>query len=205
VIREAAVAEAGEIRRVHARSWLATYPNEDYGVTRQWVEEFTESWLTVQALAQSAEFIAQVIAAPDTFYRVAEVGGRIAGFVHAAKRGPDDAEILGLYLDPPVIGVGVGRQLMDAAIGWVGPAAARLDVAPYNQRAIAFYRRYGFAEVPGSARLLNVLPWTTPDGRADAPAGLAVGVNAIPAITMARDRAGSAGLPATMAAGLGGR
>ncbi|MDR1635355.1 MAG: GNAT family N-acetyltransferase [Bifidobacteriaceae bacterium] len=186
MIREAVSQEAAEIRRVHARAWRVTYPNERYGVTPEWVAQFTESWLTEEALARSTELIAAVLAAPNTFYRVAEVDGHIVGFVHAVEHAPGDAEIPGLYVDPTVLGAGIGPELMEAALEWIGAAAARLDVAPYNERAIRFYRRYGFSGVPGSERLFNVMPWVDLSGHPDAQDGLALNLNALPIITMAR-------------------
>ncbi|MDR2565145.1 MAG: GNAT family N-acetyltransferase [Bifidobacteriaceae bacterium] len=190
MIREAVAGEAADIRRLQARSWRVTYPNDEWGVSRQWVEQLTDSWLTAQALAESADFMAAVLAAPDTFYRVAEVDGRIAGFVHAVKHDSREAELLGLYLDPPAFGIGVGAELMSAAVDWIGPLPARLEVAPYNQRAIRFYHRYGFSEVPGSERPCNVQPWVEPSRRPDAVNGLALNWNAIPAIEMRRQPTG---------------
>ncbi|MDR1449145.1 MAG: GNAT family N-acetyltransferase [Propionibacteriaceae bacterium] len=187
MIRQALAREAAEIRRVQARSWLVTYPNAEWGVSRQWVERFTDSWLTDDALAQSVEIVGKVIADPDMFYRVAEIAGRITGFIHAAKHSSDDAEVMGLYLDPPVIGTGVGAELLGVAMSWIGPIPARLEVAPYNERAIRFYRRFGFREAPESRRLVNVMPWVDLTGHPDSQGGLALNLNAIPIIDMTRE------------------
>ena len=186
MIREAVASEAGEIRALQARSWCVTYPNEEYGVSAEWVKGFTDSWLTEEAVAQSVEFIGAVLAASNMFYRVAEVDGRIVGFVHAVKHSVDDGELMGLYLDPPAFGTGVGSELMDAAMEWIGAIPARLDVAPYNIRAIRFYRRYGFREVAGSERLCNVMPWVDLSGHPDDQDGLVLNLNAIPIIDMVR-------------------
>jgi len=179
-------AEAAEIRRVQALSWRVTYPNEEYGVTQAWVDEFTDSWLTEEALAWSVEFLDRVLADQSMFYRVAEVEGRIVGFVHAIRHGDDDLEVAALYCHPSVFGSGVGTGLMDAAMEWIGPGPAHLDVAPYNERAIRFYRRYGFHEVDGSQRLFNAMPWVDLGGHPDAQDGLAINRNAIPIIDMVR-------------------
>ncbi|MCL2784657.1 MAG: GNAT family N-acetyltransferase [Propionibacteriaceae bacterium] len=188
MIRKAIPEEAPEIRRLHARSWRVTYPNDEYGVTQAWVDEFTNGWLTEDALAGSIEFLRGVLEEPNSFYRIAEVDGQIAGFVHAIRHSENDAEVMGIYCDPSMIGTGVGAQLMDAAMEWIGPGQARLDVAPYNQRAIRFYQRYGFRVVEGSQHLFNVMPWVDLQGPDHGQAGLQINVNAIPTVDMERDK-----------------
>ncbi len=117
---------------------------------------------------------------------VAETDGQITGFIHAVRHAPDAGELLCLYLDPPAMGSGVGAGLMTAALEWFGPIRIRLDVAPYNERAIRFYRRYRFREVAGSERLCNVMPWVGISGHPHTQDGLVLNLNAIPVIDMVR-------------------
>jgi ribosomal protein S18 acetylase RimI-like enzyme len=185
MIREARADEAGTIRRLQAQAWQATYPNDDYGVTQAWVEQYVATWLTPAALAESVDIVGDIIADPAAFYRVAEVDGQIVGFVHAQRR-LDEAELMALYITPPVFGSGVGAQLMTAALNWIGPQRMVLNVAPYNARAIRFYRRYGFQEVPGSERLFNVMAWGEARLTAAGQAPPTIGLNALPIITLVR-------------------
>jgi RimJ/RimL family protein N-acetyltransferase len=49
-----------------------------------------------------------------------------------------------------VIGNGIGRLLLQSAFdSWGEDRAYELEVLQYNRRAIAFYKRNGFWEVPG--------------------------------------------------------
>jgi GNAT superfamily N-acetyltransferase len=89
----------------------------------------------------------------DAFTYVGEIDGEFAGycFVAAPGRdadlGPDVAEVVAMYVDPPRWRRGVGAALMKAAI-------ERLERLPYseavlwtfreNARAIAFYERFGW-------------------------------------------------------------
>jgi hypothetical protein len=74
---------------------------------------------------------------------------------------------------------------MDLALTELGPGPIKLDVAPYNKRAIRFYHRNGFAEVPGSLKLHPMCSSAYPGLDGKTPE-LISGVNAIPAIDMIR-------------------
>lgn len=70
---------------------------------------------------------------------VAEIDGRPAGFI-----GLLDSFIGGLFVDPEIHGVGIGRGLIEHAAKRLG----HLDVGVYadNASAVEFYRRRGFVE-----------------------------------------------------------
>jgi ribosomal protein S18 acetylase RimI-like enzyme len=74
---------------------------------------------------------------------------------------PGVAELLSFWVAPQARGAGVAARLVSAVETWAderGTTVLRLSVRPDNDRAIAFYRRYGFADTgrPGDA---------LPDGR----------------------------------------
>lgn len=89
----------------------------------------------------------------DAFTYVAEVDGGFAGYCYVAAPsreadvGPDIAELVAMYVDPDHWRHGVGNGLMQAAF-------ERLAGLPYeeavlwtfkrNDRAIAFYERFGW-------------------------------------------------------------
>jgi diamine N-acetyltransferase len=90
----------------------------------------------------------------DDVFLGAQRGGRLIGFVQfgavriaVPTQSPDDQELRRLYVQAEFRGHGIGTRLMDAALAHPRlTAAARiyLDVWERNQRAQAFYRRYGF-------------------------------------------------------------
>ena len=56
-------------------------------------------------------------------------------------------EIESLYLQPNYRGLGIGRELVQRAVGWLKQQQARairLNVLEANKEAITFYQRLGF-------------------------------------------------------------
>ena len=100
---------------------------------------------------------AREITDPGLTTLVCDVGGALIGFTQlrwevappcVAANAP--GEIQRLYVASEWHGQGVAQQLMEAALGLM--QARRCDVAwlgvwEHNPRAIAFYHKYGFAEV----------------------------------------------------------
>lgn len=73
------------------------------------------------------------------------VGVMVAGPHH---HDPDDAGLYAVWVDPTVRGTDTARRLLEVAVAWArrrGFTRLRLDVGDHNDRAIAFYRRHGFA------------------------------------------------------------
>ena len=149
--------DAPEIADVHIQTWRETYSHllpdgffdDDYvqGRHRMWsrlLEEPREGW----------------------HVRVAEKDGKVIGLAMSGpSTGEEDEELVRdrqlymLYVIAEEHGAGVGQALLDAVLG-AEPAV--LWVAKDNPRAIAFYRRNGFAfdgpeqSYPGVPTLVDV-------------------------------------------------
>jgi ribosomal protein S18 acetylase RimI-like enzyme len=83
----------------------------------------------------------------DRISFVSTVAGALAGFVVADRRKGEQPEIDWLIVAPEFRGQGIAQKLMDAALTWIGPhAAVQLGVIHFNERALAFYRKYGFED-----------------------------------------------------------
>lgn len=149
-IREALPDDAPTTRAMQAESWLATYPNEEAGVTYEWVKNLTDSWLTTEKLDQSRQIFTDVINDPTVFFRLAESNGRVVGFVHVATNDDGTKELEAIYTSPKTFGSGLGQQLIGIAREWIGGAETTLKVAIYNTRAIRFYEKNGFQIVQGT-------------------------------------------------------
>lgn len=121
-------------------AWLDTYPNEAAGVTRE--EIASKDFDSPAKLAEKRDLLA-----PDRPVRcwVAEAQGTIIGFIMARRIDP--AEITAMYVLQAYRGQGIAQQLMQAALEWIGPEVpVRVQAAYYNARALAFYRKCGFAD-----------------------------------------------------------
>ncbi len=94
---------------------------------------------------------------PSASWVVAEVGGVLAGYAYLRQgrmpevgTPPAPVEVARFYVDRAWHGQGLGRALMDAAVRQARRLGGRtlwLAVWQRNPRAIAFYRKYGFARI----------------------------------------------------------
>jgi ribosomal protein S18 acetylase RimI-like enzyme len=138
-IRSAGEADLPQVSALLGRSWHATY-DAIYGADK--VSALTASWHSVPALKTRLE-------RPDSEFVVADDGRRIGGMAYAAMdRDEKDVAVLHqLYVDPDLLGQGIGRDLF-AEVETCFPAAKRmrLEVEPKNEKAIRFYTGLGFAE-----------------------------------------------------------
>jgi ribosomal protein S18 acetylase RimI-like enzyme len=107
------------------------------------------AWSTSIAAGRSRLYIAT--ASTDS---VVEGGLGVVGYAGVGSERGGAAlagELYALYVRPDAWGTGAGRALTDAAVGDLREAGCdtvSLWVLEANNRARAFYRRYGFAETP---------------------------------------------------------
>ncbi|RSH91972.1 hypothetical protein EHS25_009342 [Saitozyma podzolica] len=95
---------------------------------------------------------------PDLVVLVAEVAGEIAGFTYIAKNTwedclegwPNPVEIRRIYVDTTHHGGGVAKALAERALQWAREQeyeSVWLGVLPENERAVAFYKKFGFEKI----------------------------------------------------------
>ena len=152
-IKEAVAEDVREARAMQARSWLATYPNEENGVSEEWVRARTEHWLAPEVLDKSVERLDAILHDPTQFYRLAMQYDTVVGFVHLTTKEDGSKYLEAIYTEPSTFGSGVGDTLMKTADTWIGASPVTLEVVRYNARAITFYQKHGFEMVPDSEHL----------------------------------------------------
>ena len=143
-IRQALPSDARGIARVFVESWRWTY--------RDVVPAATLEGMAVEGYAQS--WRETLLTRPRSMrVWVAEEGGTIVGF---AQSGPsrdhdvaqeESGEVYAIYLLPEQVGGGLGRQLLDEAVGFLreeGYGEATLWVLASNDRARRFYEGAGW-------------------------------------------------------------
>lgn len=139
-VEEAIPADAAGIAHVQHVTWLATYPNEEYGITADDIlskdfegEERVKTWA------------GRIEAAGELSHTwVARDGERVVGFCSVAK-GDEVNQIFSIYVLPTLQGKGIGSQLFTRALEWLGDDKdTKLEVAAYNEPTIRFYQHYGF-------------------------------------------------------------
>ena len=159
VITNASVQDVDAIIAMHAQSWRDTYPNQAAGVSKEWVLDRVAKWRSPEKRAQRLEKIKQSTYDPDIIYKVIkDKEGATVGLA-MASRDTIAQRIDALYVDKQYHGKGVAQRLMNEIISWLDSSRqVELEVAAYNERAKAFYKKYGFIEVEGSQRMYDVIP-----------------------------------------------
>ncbi|MFL0564943.1 GNAT family N-acetyltransferase [Microbacterium sp. 179-I 1D1 NHS] len=132
-IREPQPADVGAVAALHVAAWRETYGHllpEEY-FTDEVAERRRRMW--TQILSDPR---------PEHVVRVAELDGELIGFAMSGESDAGGRQLYMLYVLAAHHGTGAGQALFDAVLAG-GPAS--LWVARENPRAIAFYRRNGFA------------------------------------------------------------
>jgi len=152
-IRPPRVDDSEAIIRMHAQSWLDSYPNEEEGISKEHIAKIVyEKMLSPTGMTRRQGYVQAYVDNPDagTFYRLATVGPKVIGFVVGTKD-TQNQSLDALYVDKQVYGTGVAQALFDAFLAWADPALPiSVDVVRYNERAIGFYKKQGFKKIPGS-------------------------------------------------------
>lgn len=149
-IYEARPRDAAELQHLLFETWKTTYPNEEYGITVQDIEDYFTERLTEDGIKESAGRIG--VYTPKRMVLLGRDYG--TGQLVAMCRGTkavlrDDGNWLrALYVLPSYQRCGVGRAMVEhmTAQHFHKAAATRVRVASYNTNAIAFYCRLGFRQ-----------------------------------------------------------
>ncbi|WP_433168431.1 GNAT family N-acetyltransferase [Kribbella sp. CA-247076] len=132
-VRRAGIGDVEAVREIGLKTWPVAYG----GLAS---EEFV-----VDGLAQwwSPEVVERGIRNGITL--VAAEGDRLVGMVGLGREG-DSWVMWKLYVLPDHQGQGIGRALLDAAVAALpeGTPELLLDVLVANEKAVGFYRAYGF-------------------------------------------------------------
>jgi diamine N-acetyltransferase len=107
--------------------------------------------------AFNAEKQAEELADPLSVFLIAEIDGEMAGYPRLLEGQPSPSvtgkrpiELVRIYAGKAWIGQGVGAALMKACLeeaAQIGCDMIWLGVWERNERAIAFYRKWGFVEI----------------------------------------------------------
>lgn len=141
------------------QSWLDTYVNDELGVTREWIEERNRGQLSRERVKSRRDrFLAGRKAGTFSAWVARDAGGNIIGSTTPFRDEDGSWRLGSLYVAKNWHGTGVANQLMQRAMDWLGENEdVHLGVVSYNERAKAFYRKWGFVEVPDSEELFDDL------------------------------------------------
>lgn len=137
-IRPATSADIAAASALLVRAWHATYDGI-YGAAK--VDEITARW-------HAPEMLARQLTQSEAAFLIAERDGKMIATSYARMLADGIVSLDRIYVDPEALGAGIGKQLMAATLdAFPDTKCVRLEVAPENARAIAFYQRQGFTKV----------------------------------------------------------
>lgn len=151
--------DAPGVYKVFKDTWLATYPSESAGISRDDILAKYPDDKYEETMARWRSFYEKINSDPDsasTLIWTAKEEGHVVGVITIDKTTP--VKIGALYVLPEKQRLGIGRQLMEFVLNYLGPQDITLNVANYNSKAINFYKKFGFVEVGPIEDPYGVLP-----------------------------------------------
>lgn len=158
-IEEMTLEDVESATKMRLKSWLDTYINDDLGVTREWIEQRNGFQLSEEKIEERRKrFINNKAKGTMNAWVARDSTGKIIGST-TPYIDSDGVQHLGsLYVDKEWHGMGVSGELMQRVIDWFDTSEdIVLGVVTYNERAKAFYKKWGFEEVPDSESLFEGL------------------------------------------------
>ncbi len=136
--------DAKGIINVLHKTWLATYPNKELGITTEDIEESYKDSYTEENLSQLRNKIKN---SPINEKRiVVKKGGEIVAVATAVKE-EDKNELRTIYVLPEFQGMGIGKMLWLEMKNFCDPSKdIVVHVATYSQNTIEFYKKLGFVD-----------------------------------------------------------
>lgn len=144
-VRPSRPGDAAGILDARESAWLETYPNEQFGITRDAIKRYFLSRGSHDERAERQRTRTKEL--DDKMCEwVAEADGRVVGWCVAKVESEDIGRLQAIYVSPEAQGRGVGGKLIKQAFTWLGDRDVLVNVASYNNGAIGFYEKYGFVK-----------------------------------------------------------
>lgn len=142
------------IREVQKKTWLATYPNNENGITNEDIESVFELDQTAEG-KQKMEKRKERYENKSVRTWVAEDKDNIVGFCVTIKE-ENNSRVGAIYVLPSRQKEGIGSMLLKEALEWLGNKEdIYVNVVSYNNNAISFYKKFGFVET-GKNGILDI-------------------------------------------------
>ncbi len=143
-IEKAKPEDAEGIRNVLDVTWLATYPNEESGITLEDIKHRIEKKKEDGAVEKLRETLSKT--QDNKLSLVAKSGEVVVGVCNLVKN-EDKNQLQAIYVMPDFQGKGIGRTFWAEALKFLDPMKdTYVEVAEYNQNAINFYKSLGFED-----------------------------------------------------------
>ena len=97
----------------------------------------------IEACREELTYTADQIGGGDLQFYVSESDGLLSGFYALGQLSSDAVELAALFVDPPYIGTGIGRALIDHAKRKAAQLGALTLIVQGDPNAARFYRAVG--------------------------------------------------------------
>ncbi|HEY4486320.1 MAG TPA: GNAT family N-acetyltransferase [Candidatus Paceibacterota bacterium] len=136
--------DARAIREVQFKTWLATYPNAEVGITVEDIEDRYKDSFSDESIRQREDQIKNAPTHQRTF--VAKEEEKVVGFCIVVKY-EDKNQLMAIYILPEYQQKGIGGLLWQEAQKFFDKEKPTIvQVATYNVGAINFYKKLGFKD-----------------------------------------------------------
>lgn len=143
-IRKATAEDAYEIQNVFYKTWLTTYPDIEYNITKEDIEEHFKNSFTEETLSSLSQKIRDIPKISKMF--VAEYENKIIGVCRIFIR-ENFNQLQAIYILPEYQGRGVGKLFWSECLKYFDKNKNTIvQVATYNKNAIRFYENLGFKD-----------------------------------------------------------
>lgn len=141
-IRKATSDDVLGLHQVYFITWLDTYPNQEFNVTKEDIIFKYEGQLAPEKIAARKEKISQI--GNNEVLLLVEKNGEIVAVCNAIQEDTHN-EIRSIYVLPEYQGLGLGWALWTEAKKIFNPQKETIvNVVSYNDKAISFYKKLGF-------------------------------------------------------------
>jgi ribosomal protein S18 acetylase RimI-like enzyme len=141
-IVKAEIEDAEGIQEVQYKTWLATYPNEELGITIEDIEDRFKDRLLGKLKKRREEILHPI----SGVMFVAKENNKVVGFCKTGEI-ENKNELQAIYVLTEYQGRGIGKMLWDEAKNYLDiNRDTVVHVATYNENAIYFYQRLGFKD-----------------------------------------------------------
>ncbi len=127
------------------KTWLDTYPNEEFGITVEDIKESYKNSLTEEGINKQKERISST---PENQFRIsAKYNDEVVGIARATVE-KDYNQLNMLYILPEFQGRGIGQKIWNELEKNLDPKKKTIvQMAVYNKKAISFYKKLGFIDI----------------------------------------------------------
>ncbi len=139
-------ADSEKMNQIYYDTWMSTYPNENFGVTKTDIEDMLKNVLLPETIAGHQKWLDNLPENKKVF--VAKENGEVMGFCYVQKGDEGNPnKLLAIYVSEESQGKGVGTELWNTALSELNPLVdTEVQVVAYNDNAIQFYKRIGFID-----------------------------------------------------------